>query len=54
MTFQRTSELWVSVMQEHTRRLLKLEKTVSEIRGDLCELKAAVDALRRHGPRSGS
>lgn len=54
MTFQRTSELWVSVMQEHTQRLLKLEKTVSEIRGELCELKAAVDALRRHGPRSGS
>jgi hypothetical protein len=41
-------------MQEHTQRLLKLEKTVSEIRGELCELKAAVDALRRHGPRSGS
>lgn len=54
MTFQRTSELWVSVMQEHTRRLLKLEKTVSEIRGELCELRASVDALRRQGSRYGS
>jgi len=49
VTFQRTSELWVSVMQEHARRLLKLEKTVSEIRGELCELRAAVDLLKRKG-----
>ena len=49
-----TAEFWVVITGQLSKRLQNLERTVSEIRGDLCELRASVDMLRRQGSGSRS
>ena len=44
-----SAEFWVVITGQLSKRLQNLERTVSEIRGDLCELRAAVDLLKRKG-----
>ena len=49
-----SAEFWVVITGQLSKRLQNLERTVSEIRRDLCELRATVDALRRQGSGSRS